>query len=98
MTVKNALKILDGYYEQKKNLKDGIKDPAQSWNIERDLMTQVAEMIADSIDTDLIVLNAIKKQIQPKCKHPKKSQDIDPDGNRYCIAILIFNFLEINRQ
>ena len=85
MTVKKALKILDGYYEQKNNLKTGLKDPTKSWNIGHDLMTQVAEMISDHIDFDLTVLSEIKKQIQPNCKHPKKSQDIDPDGNRYCM-------------
>jgi len=37
MTVKKALKILDGYCEQKINLKKGLKDPAKSWNINDDL-------------------------------------------------------------
>jgi len=86
MTVKNALKILDGYYEQKANLKNGLEDPTKVWNIGYDLMTQVAKMIADSIDTDLNILNDIKKQIQPKCKHPKKFHDKGPDGNLYCMG------------
>jgi len=85
MTVKNALEILDGYYKQKKDLKEGIKDPTKSWNIGHDLIVQVAEMISDHIETDLIVLNAIKKQIQPNCKHPKNMQDVDSNGNRYCM-------------
>jgi len=85
MTVKKALKILDGYYERKTSLKTGLEDPTKAWNCGHDLATQVAEMMADHIETDLVVLKAIKKQIQPKCKHPKKFQDIDPDGNRYCM-------------
>jgi len=86
MTVKKALEILDGYYEQKKTLKEGMEDPMKSWNVGHDLMTQVAEIISDHIETDLIVLNAIKKQIQPKCKHPKKLHDKDSDGNLYCMG------------
>jgi len=85
MTVKNALKILDGYYERKLSLKNGLQDPTKSWNLGHDLASQVAEMFADHMELDLEVLDSIKKQIQPKCKHPKKMQDIDSNGNRYCM-------------
>lgn len=85
MTVKIALEVLDGYIEQKTILKEGLEDPAKSWNTERDLVTQVAEMMADHIGTDLIVLDAIKKQIQPKCKHPKKMRDKTANGDWYCM-------------
>ena len=44
MTVKKALEILDGYCEQKTKLKNGLKDPKKSWNTEKDLVTQVADM------------------------------------------------------
>lgn len=68
---------MDVYYKQKKILKEGIQDPTKTWNVGHDLITQVAEMIVDNISTDLAVLNAIKKQIQPNCKHPKKIHDRD---------------------
>ena len=86
MTVKKALKILDGYYEQKTILKIGLEDPTKDWNCGHDLATQVAEMFADHISTDLAILKAIKKQIQPNCKHPKKLHDKDSDGNLYCMG------------
>ena len=86
MTVKNALKILDGYIEQKLNLKDGLLDPTKSWNASNDLAKQVAEMFADHMDADLTVLKTVKSQIQPKCKHPKKLQDRDGEGNLYCMG------------
>ena len=85
MTVKNALKILDGYYKQKLYIKNGLKDPTKSWNIGHDLASQVAEMFAEHMETDLLVLDAIKKQIQPKCKHPKKMRDKTANGDWYCM-------------
>ncbi len=85
MTVKNAIEILDGYCLEKVNLRKGLIDPTKSWNIGHDLVTQMANMMANSMETDIIVLNAIIKQIKPNCKHPKKSQDVDSGGNRYCM-------------
>lgn len=85
MTVKNAIEILDGYCKQKIELKNGLKDPTKSWN-DADLSKQISDLIADSIDTDIIVLQAIQKQIQPNCSHPKKLRDIDSDENTYCMG------------
>ena len=77
MTVKNALEILEGYCEQKIKLKEGMKDPTKPWNVEKDLVTKVANMMADSMETDIIVLKELIKQIKPTCKHPKKMRDYD---------------------
>jgi hypothetical protein len=77
MTIKNALDVIEGYCEQKIKLKEGMKDPAKSWNKEQDLVTQVSDMMADSIDTDIVVLKALIKQIKPNCKHPKNMRDYD---------------------
>jgi hypothetical protein len=85
MTIKNALEILEGYCEQKIKLKEGMKDPTKSWNCGHDLITQVADMMVDSIDTDIIILNALIKQIKPKCKHPKKMRDYDGKVE-YCMS------------
>jgi len=85
MTVKKALNLLDGYYVQKTKLKKGLEDPTKAWNIGHDLATQVAEMIADSIKTDLVVLNEIKNEIQPNCRHPKKMRDKTANGDWYCM-------------
>ncbi len=85
MTVKKALEILDYYSEKKSEMKKGFLDRNKPWNHGEVNLYSLSEMLADNIDTDLIFLDAIKKEINPECKHPKKSQDIDPDGNRYCM-------------
>lgn len=85
MTVKKALEILDGYYKQKLSLKKGLEDPTKSWNTGHDLASQVAAMFADHMETDLVVLGTIKKQIQPKCRHPKKMRDRTANGDWYCM-------------
>ena len=85
MTVKKAIEILDQYTKKKTEVKDGIKDPKQSWNNSLELSKQVADMIADSMETDLIVLKEIRAQLVPKCRHPKKMIDTLPDGQKYCM-------------
>jgi hypothetical protein len=77
MTIKNALEILEGYCEEKIKLKNGLVDPSKSWNSKQDLVSQVARMIADTMKTDIIVLNELIKQIKPNCKHPKNMKDYD---------------------
>ena len=84
MTVKKALEVLEEYCKQKINLKNGLQDPTKSWNADKDLINQVANMMIDSIETDIVVLNALTKLIKPTCKHPKKMRDHDGKG-WYCM-------------
>ena len=86
MTLKNALDILDGYTRTKTEVKIGLEDPTKSWNEKDDLSKQVAKMIAESLETDIIVLEEIKRQIKPNCPHPKKLRDTLPDGTTYCMG------------
>jgi len=85
MTVKKALKILEWQIQKKEYLKNGFLDMNMSWNQGQDCIIELSKTMATAIENDIIVLNMLKKQIKPNCKHPKKSQDIDPDGNRYCM-------------
>lgn len=85
MTVKKAIEILDYYTEKKSEMKAGLLDRNKPWNHGDVNLYPLSEIMADNIETDLLVLNAIRKQIEPNCKHTEKSQDIDPDGNRYCV-------------
>jgi hypothetical protein len=41
--------------------------------------------ILDADETIISNLEIIRKEFVPKCNHPEKMQDTDPDGNRYCI-------------
>jgi len=66
-------------------MKDNLLDRNKPWNHGETSLYSLSEILADNIETELIFLRAIKKQIEPNCKHPKKSQDIDPGGNRYCM-------------
>ncbi|PIN83975.1 MAG: hypothetical protein COV65_02165 [Nitrosopumilales archaeon CG11_big_fil_rev_8_21_14_0_20_33_24] len=85
MTVKKAIEILDSYTKKKTEVKNGIKDPKKSWNNSLDLVKQVADMIGDLMETDLIVLEEIRTELVPKCKHPKKMIDTLPNGQKYCM-------------
>ena len=77
MTIKNALEILEGFCEEKIRLKNGLIDLGKSWNSKNDLASKVAHIMADSMETDIIVLKELIKQIKPNCKHPKKMRDYD---------------------
>ena len=85
MTVKKALKLLDYYSEKKEEMKYNLLDRNKPWNHGEVNLFSLSESLAGNIESDVVFLKAIKKQIQPNCKHPKKFQDIDPDGNRYCM-------------
>jgi len=85
MTVKKALDILNYFSEKKSELRTGFLDRNKPWNHGDVNLYSLSEIMADNIKTDLIFLEAIKKQIEPNCSHPKKSQDMDSNGNRYCM-------------
>jgi len=85
MTVKKALLLLNYFLEKKEEMKNNILDRNKPWNHGEVNLFSLSEAFAGNIEDDLIFLKSIKKQIEPNCKHPKKSQDIDPDGNRYCM-------------
>jgi len=85
MTVKKALELLNYYSEKKSKMKEAFLDRNMPWNHGDVSLYPVSEGMAQIMESDLIFLRAIKNQIKPNCKHPKKFQDIDPDGNRYCM-------------
>lgn len=37
MTIKNAIKILDGYTKEKTKRMQGLRDPSKSWNVGSDV-------------------------------------------------------------
>ena len=70
---------------KKQEMKENYLDRNKSWNHGEPNLYSLSEIMADNIETDLVFLKTIKKEIQPNCKHSKKFQDIDPDGNPYCM-------------
>lgn len=60
---------------------NGMRERVKDWdNGSKRLGIVIAEVYEDVAKCIL----AIKKNIQPKCKHPKKMQDVC-EGQRYCM-------------
>ena len=86
MTVKKAIKILDWLIEQENALAKGFVDIKHSWNQDFDCVRDLAKSLSDSKNNEIYALNLIKNELIPNCSHPKKMQDVDPKGNRYCMV------------
>lgn len=85
MTVKKAIKILDWLIEQETNRAKGFVDSKHSWNQDFDCLKDLAKSLSDSIKNEVTVLKILKKELVPKCRHPKNMQDKDSNCNRYCM-------------
>lgn len=81
MTIKKAIKILDWWITQKKQ---GIEKLKKEWEFSNDTHG-MGKLLLDTDRTIISNLETIKKELIPKCKHPKKMQDVDSNGNRYCM-------------
>ncbi len=85
MTLQKAIKILDFLIEQQIIYKKDMIDPKKPWNQNFDCLKELAKIMATNAEHDVIILEEIKKQIIPKCKHPKKMQTRDSNRNLYCM-------------
>lgn len=85
MTVKKAIKILDWLIEQQTSRVEGFADPSRLWNQDNDMMRDFVKSMSDSIQNEIQVLQILRKEIVPNCKHPKKMQDVEANKNRYCM-------------
>ncbi len=86
MTTKNALKIIDHVIQRKSQKKSDFMNPEMSWNNGLGQIMKLSLQLASVMDDDIKILRLIREEIQPKCSHPKKLQDVDPDGNPYCMG------------
>jgi len=85
MTVKKAIKILEWLIERENTLARGFVNTKHSWNQDFYCMKDSAKSLSDSKKNEIKVLKIIKKELVPKCSHPKKMQDRTPDGQWYCM-------------
>jgi hypothetical protein len=85
MTVKKALDMLDFLIEYEKKMQDAMADPTKSWNSNSDSIKKLANTLSDSHRDSVRILNMIKKELIPNCKHPKKMRDKTVDGQWYCM-------------
>jgi len=81
MTVKNAIKILDWWINQKKQSMEQLK---AEWNYESDSVTELAKSLLKYDETIIHNLEKIKSELVPKCKHPKNMRD-KCGGVEYCM-------------
>lgn len=81
MTIKKAIKILDWWITQKTQ---GMEKLQKEWVFSND--THGMGKILLDVDKTLIAnLESVRKELIPNCNHPKDMQDVDSNGNRYCM-------------
>lgn len=85
MTVKRAITLIDFLIEFEEKMQKIMVDPAHPWNYSFDCVKDLANTLAKSHEDNIRILNIIKKELVPNCKHPKKMRDKSPDGKWYCL-------------
>ena len=81
MTVKKAIKILDWWIKQKTL---GMEKLQKAWVFSDDTHG-MGKILLDVDKTIIANLESVRKELIPKCSHPKNMQDMDSKGNRYCM-------------
>jgi len=82
MTIKKAIKILDWWIKHKKQSTQKLK---QEWDYDANKITELAKALIESEEIAINNLERIKKELIPKCTHPKKMQDTCA-GVKYCMS------------
>ena len=85
MTVKKALEMIDFLIEYEKKMQNAMAEPDRSWNIGASNIKDLAKSLSDSHRDSVRILDDIKKELVPNCKHPKKMRDRTSDGQWYCM-------------
>lgn len=85
MTVKKALEKIDFLIEYEKKMQNAMADPGKSWNIGTPNIKDLANTLSDSHRSSVRILDDIKKELVPNCKHPKKMRNRTSDGQWYCM-------------
>jgi len=79
MTVKKAIKLLEWWINQRE---EKIKEISTTIKFnDKDIET----VLINNEKTVIENLKLIKKELVPKCRHPKKMQDTC-DGKKYCMS------------
>lgn len=82
MTVKKAIKMLDWWIAQRKKV---IKESKDKWDYKTEV-GDIAKTILQCEETVIYNLEAIRAELVPKCRHPKKMIDTLPNGQKYCMS------------
>lgn len=86
MTIKKAVKMLDGFIEYKSKCRDAYGELRRKWETNPLGLYVIAKQLENLNGSELELLVYMKKQIVTTCKHPKKFRDIDPEGKLYCVG------------
>jgi len=76
MTVKKAIKILDGQIHQKK---EGMEKLKEYWAYSDDYYG-ITKTILNVDKITISNLETIRNEMVPNCNHPKKMKGVVPDG------------------
>lgn len=66
-------------------MQKSLADSTKAWNSGSGCMKVLSETLSKCHEDNAQVLNLIKKELVPNCKHPKKMRDKDPNGKWYCM-------------
>lgn len=82
MTTKKAVRIVDGFLENRTKHIAELQRPENNWG-----HGIAAEAVAQDIARmthEIGVFKILRKEIAPNCKHPKKMHDTS-NGQKYCM-------------
>lgn len=82
MAARNAVKLCEELIVVCTNHSNGLRKMTKDWS--PDGLKGTAICIADTVENISHIIQRIKSEIEPKCIHPKKMQDI-VNGKRYCM-------------
>ena len=77
--------MIDFLMAYEKKMQDTLADPTKSWNVGTPNIKDLAKTLSDSHQDSVHILDTIKKELIPNCKHPKKMRDKSADGQMYCM-------------
>ena len=79
--------MLEEFVRIKTRYRDDMANPYSSWNTGWEPVRKLAKGMVDETSREIEVLEIIKQEIIPNCKHPKKDRDLDPSTRKpYCTA------------
>ncbi len=85
MTLKKAMAIIDYTIKRKLEIREGFINPQKPWNRGETNISGISMELGRILNEDVKILEVIRAQIIPKCKHPKKMRDRTANGDRYCM-------------
>ncbi len=85
MVTKKAVFLVDLLLKGDIKLRDGMLDPKKIWNSDNDQFHSLVQTYAGLLEQNIRILQALKKELVGKCKHPKRMRDKTANGQWYCM-------------